>query len=127
MAVSAVPIMQQLRERMQWLQARQKVLSENVANADMPRFKPADLRPADPDGLSPVGVETTNAAHMAGTGGFGGAGTRDARRFETTPSGNAVVLEDEMTKIADTQMDYQLAATLYSKSLGLLKIAIGKR
>ena len=43
------------------------------------------------------------------------------------PSGNSVSLEDEMIKIADTQADYQAVATLYSKSLSLLKIAIGKR
>ena len=127
MSIAAVPIMQQLRDRLQWLQARQKVLSENVANADMPRFKPRDLRPADANGLAPVGVDITDPAHIAGATGSSEAGSRDARRFETTPSGNAVVLEDEMTKVADTQMDYQLAATLYSKSLGLLKMAVGKR
>ena len=29
--------------RMHWLQSRQKVLAENVANADTPGFKPQDL------------------------------------------------------------------------------------
>ena len=49
-----------------------------------------------------------------------------APRFETTPNGNAVNLEDEMLKVAQNQSDYQLAASLYSKGLGLMKIAIGK-
>ena len=49
-----------------------------------------------------------------------------APRFETTPNGNAVNLEDEMMKVAQNQSDYQLAASLYSKGLGLMKIAIGK-
>lgn len=127
MGVNAVPIMQQLRERMQWLQARQKVLAENVANADTPRFKPHDLRPPDERALSPVSVDISNPAHLAGSLDGAGPGSRDAGRFETTPSGNAVTLEDEMMKVADTQMDYQLAATLYTKSLGLLKLAAGKR
>jgi flagellar basal-body rod protein FlgB len=127
MSINPVPIMQQLKDRMQWLQARQKVLSENVANADMPDFKPRDLRESGADSVLPVSVDTTNPAHMAGSLGSSVAGSRDARRFETRPSGNAVVLEDEMMKVADTQMDYQLAATLYSKSLGLLKMAVGKR
>lgn len=35
-------------------------------------------------------------------------------------------LEDEMLKVAQNQSDYQLAASLYSKGLGLMKIAIGK-
>jgi flagellar basal-body rod protein FlgB len=38
-----------------------------------------------------------------------------------------VNLEDEMIKVAANQMDYQAATTLYSRSLGLLKTAIGKR
>ena len=36
-------------------------------------------------------------------------------------------LEDEMLKVASNQMDYQAATTLYSKSLGLVKTALGKR
>ena len=48
-------------------------------------------------------------------------------RYEARPSGNAVSLEDEMMKVASNQMDYQAATTLYSRSLGLVKSAIGKR
>ena len=36
-------------------------------------------------------------------------------------------LEDEMMKVAANQMDYQAATSLYSRSLGLLKTALGKR
>jgi flagellar basal-body rod protein FlgB len=32
-----------------------------------------------------------------------------------------------MIKVAANQMDFQAATTLYTKSLGLLKAAIGKR
>jgi flagellar basal-body rod protein FlgB len=42
-------------------------------------------------------------------------------------SATAVNLEDEMMKVAANQMDYQAASSLYIKSLGLIKIAIGKR
>jgi flagellar basal-body rod protein FlgB len=129
MSAIGLPIMEQLKSRMQWLQARGKLLAENVANADTPKFKPRDLRPADAGGLGMgVSVSTTHAAHLS-IGGLSGSapGETKAKKFETTPSGNSVVLEDEMMKVAETQMDYQAAATLYSKSLGLLKIAIGKR
>ncbi len=43
------------------------------------------------------------------------------------PAGNAVNLEDEMMKVAANQMDHQAAISLYSRSMGLLKTAIGKR
>ena len=46
---------------------------------------------------------------------------------ETRPTGNAVSLDDEMLKVAQNQMDYQAATSLYTRSLGLLKTAMGKR
>ena len=47
MPISDIPIFSMLRTRMQWHQERQKVLAENVANADTPNFKPKDLVPLD--------------------------------------------------------------------------------
>jgi flagellar basal-body rod protein FlgB len=119
-------LMQALKTRMHWHQSRQKVLAENVANADSPGFRPSDLRaPAIGTGQS-VALAQTNAAHMGPSGQRGGFDPTKAQRFEITPSGNAVNLEDEMLKVAQNQGDFQLAASLYSKGLGLMKIAIGK-
>jgi len=47
--------------------------------------------------------------------------------YEVRPTGNAVSLEDEMMKVAANQMDYQAATALYTRSLALLKTAMGKR
>ena len=123
-------LMQALKTRMQWHQSRQKVLAENVANADSPGFKPSDLKQpaiaassATAAGVSPM---MTSAGHMSLSGANGGFDGSKAQRFETTPNGNAVNLEDEMLKVAQNQSDFQLAASLYGKGLGLMKIAIGK-
>jgi len=121
-------LMQALKTRMQYQQSRQKVLAENVANADSPGFRPVDLKPpsADP-GRAGVAVARTSAGHMSlstANGGFDGTG---APRFETTPNGNAVNLEDEMLKVAQNQMDYQAVAGLYQRSLGMIRTAIGKK
>ena len=43
------------------------------------------------------------------------------------PTGNAVNLEDEMMKVAANQMDFQAATSLYSRSMGLFRTALGKR
>ncbi|WP_293863801.1 flagellar basal body protein [uncultured Alsobacter sp.] len=126
MAGIGLPLMEQLKGRMQWLQSRQKLLAQNVANADTPGFKPRDLK-AQSSGSLGVTVATTSAAHIGATAGGGVPGAKGAAKFETEPSGNAVTLEDEMLKVAQTQMDFQTAATLYSKSLGLLLIAVGKK
>jgi flagellar basal-body rod protein FlgB len=134
MAGIGLPLMSQLKDRMHWLQSRQKVLAENVANADSPGYKPRDLRP-QPDGramLAParsssVQTQRTDGAHIRASIGPGGPTERSGVRFETVPTGNAITLETEMMKLAETQMDYQTAASLYTKSLSFLKIAIGKR
>lgn len=120
-------LMQALKTRMHWHQSRQKVLSENVANADSPGFRPMDLKAPAIGRASPgVSLAQTSAGHMGPSGQRNGFDTAKAPRFEVTPNGNGVNLEDEMMKVAQNQSDYQLAASLYSKGLGLMKIAIGK-
>ncbi len=131
MPISGLPILGMLRTKMQWHQERQRVLAENIANADTPNFRPHDLVPPKFDSASGspnAGVVRTSSAHLNGLSG-GGAQFRSQRNSgaETRPGGNAVNLEDEMLKVADNQMDYQAAAGLYAKSLGLVKSALGRR
>ena len=134
MAISDLPIFSMLRTRMQWHQERQRVLAENVSNADTPRFRPRDLDAARfrPRRCSRRAASFTLAQHRPGAHhGAGGErrASRPSGRTNTTcrPAGNAVNLEDEMMKVAANQMDYQAAISLYSRSIGLFKTAIGKR
>ncbi|MGD9922383.1 MAG: flagellar basal body rod protein FlgB [Pseudorhodoplanes sp.] len=133
MPISGLPILDMLRTKMQWHQERQRLLAENIANADTPNFRPFDLTPPNfdrPAMTAPnVALQRTSGAHMAG-GNSTGAGafqTASPRGSETRPGGNAVSLEDEMLNVAQNQMDFQAAAGLYAKSLGLVKSALGKR
>jgi flagellar basal-body rod protein FlgB len=133
MPISGLPILGMLRNKMQWHQERQRLLAENISNADTPNFRPSDLAPQKFDSSVPgslnVGVVRTSSAHLNGFGG-GSANQFQVQRnsgSETRPGGNAVSLEDEMLKVAENQMDYQAAASLYTKSLTLVKSALGKR
>lgn len=128
MAISDIPVLSVLRTRMQWHQERQRVLSENVANADTPGFKPKELKEPDTSRASlaaATSLTRTDPAHIALST---SSSSSEAKKndYEVRPSGNAVNLEDEMMKVAQNQMDYQAATTLYTKSLGLLKTAIGR-
>jgi flagellar basal-body rod protein FlgB len=106
------------------------VLSENVANSDTPGFRPSDLKELDLRRVTPAGVTLaqSNPMHFAAVGGGDGRFQveRDSKN-DVRPAGNAVSLEDEMMKVAQNQMDYQAASMLYSRSLNLLKTALGKR
>jgi flagellar basal-body rod protein FlgB len=130
-AITDLPLFAMLRTRMQWHQERQRVLAENVANADTPNFRPRDLAPLNFDQMRPLqaslSLDRTETGHIAGAD--GGSDRFQAARFggyDVSPTGNAVNLEDEMIKVAANQMDFQAATTLYTRSLALIKTAIGK-
>lgn len=134
MPVTNVPIFAMLKTRMHWHQERQRVLAENVANADTPNFRPHDLAPPDmarasqASAAAPVVLARTDSAHLQMSGGASSQFQPDRKSpYEVRPAGNAVNLEDEMLKVAGNQMDYQAATALYGRSLGLLKTALGKR
>ncbi|MGX9392377.1 flagellar basal body rod protein FlgB [Nitrobacteraceae bacterium UC4446_H13] len=136
MAINDLPTLSALRAKMQWHQERQRVLAENIANSDTPNFRPRDLvEPKfDKNGLPPPGapmgtlpMTRTSTSHMAAVGG-GPSFPQDRKSgYETRPAGNAVNLEDQMLKVSANQMDYAAVTSLYSRSLNLLKTAIGKR
>jgi flagellar basal-body rod protein FlgB len=133
MPISDLPIFSMLRTRMNWHQERQRLLAENVANADTPGYRPRDLAPLDfgrqvQQVSGQLQLALTSPAHLAG-GGAAGSGFAAERsgKYDVRPTGNSVNLEDEMIKVAANQMDHQAAISLYSRSMGLLKTAIGKR
>jgi flagellar basal-body rod protein FlgB len=131
MPISDIPIFSMLRTKMHWHQDRQRLLAENVANADTPNFRPTDLAPpkfdASDTGLAPVSLARTSFAHIASSDADTTQFDSDHRpEFEVVPSGNGVALEDEMMKVAANQMDYQAATALYTRGLGMIKTAIGK-
>jgi len=125
-----LPLLSLLRERMTWLNQRQDVLSQNVTNADTPRYVARDLKALDFDRMvgqaSGTKMMTTNARHIAISSAHGGKfEDRETPDHESDPNGNAVSLEVEMIKVADTQAQYAAAANIYSKAVRMMKTAIG--
>jgi len=125
-----LPLLSMLRERMTWLHQRQDVLSQNVANADTPRYVARDLKDLDFDRM--VGAQygtkmaTTNVRHIALSSMHGGKfEDHETPDQESNPNGNAVSLEVEMIKVADTQAQYAAAANIYAKAVAMMRTAIG--
>jgi flagellar basal-body rod protein FlgB len=135
MAITDIPILSMLRTRLQWSQERQRVLAQNVANADTPGYRASDLTPvkfatptqAGAAPLTTVSLVRTESGHIAGIGQSDSSfRTSSGDNYEIRPTGNAVNLEQEMIKVAANQMDYQAVTALYTRSLSLLKTALGK-
>jgi flagellar basal-body rod protein FlgB len=132
MPISDIPIFSMLRTRMQWHQERQRLLAENVANANTPKFQPRDLSQPTFDSLRPtaagVSLSRTSPSHLTSAAATSTQFQLDRRgEFDARPSGNAVSLEDEMMKVASNAMDFQATTALYVRGLGLIKSALGKR
>jgi flagellar basal-body rod protein FlgB len=135
MAITDIPILSMLRTRLQWAQARQRVLAENVANADTPNYRGRDLAPLKFEAptevaaapVSAVSLTRTESGHIAGIGQSNSPFRTESKgNYEVRPTGNAVNLEQEMMKVAANQMDFQAATALYTRSLSLIKTALGK-
>ena len=130
---SSVGLFDLADKRLQWLGAREGVLAENVANADTPGWKSRDLKPfaqvlaqsMSGGGLNLASVPAqTNPMHLTGTvaGDVGAQKLRD----EQAPDGNAVSIDRELEKIAQTDSDHEAVTTIYHKYIAMFKESLGR-
>jgi flagellar basal-body rod protein FlgB len=110
--------------RLAWLARRQSALAQNVANADTPGWKPRDIAPFAA-ALTGSALARTDAAHFSGTEGTGSAPAGAGKPAGVQPDGNAVSLDQELTKIADTETNQALTTSIYQTYLGLFRTALG--
>jgi flagellar basal-body rod protein FlgB len=142
--VDDIPLFSMLKGRLGYLNQRQKLIAQNVANADVAGYTPKDLKAQSfsqqLQGVQAGGGVTlamTQPGHMSGAGGFsidgggGSGGTGDSQAVsspdsETRMNGNSVVLEEEMLKMAESRMAYDAAISFYQQSLNMLRLAARK-
>jgi flagellar basal-body rod protein FlgB len=114
-----------MQQRLQWIGARQTVLARNLANADTPSYRPQDLVPFADHLTSPgVTLAVTNPNHIGPEPGSAALTTPGGA--EHAPDGNAVSIEDQLMKVADTDNAQQLTSQLYTKYIAMYRVAIGK-
>jgi flagellar basal-body rod protein FlgB len=131
MNLAEIPLFAMLRGRLGYLGERQKVIAQNVANADTPRYGAQDLKPFSFEAKvqmqgtgAPSAMAATQAGHMQPKGSPPPAlRPRKGPTSETTLNGNTVVLEEEMIKMSDARMSYDAAISYYQKSMNLLRMA----
>ena len=93
-----------------WLAARQKVVSENIANSDTPGYRATDVRPfADVLGGASLALATTSPAHLA----VDSAATNAIREtpvesWDVTHSGNSVSVDQQFLKANEVRSAYSL-------------------
>jgi flagellar basal-body rod protein FlgB len=138
-----IPLFAMLKSRMGYLSQRQKVIAQNVANADTPDYQPRDLKaysfkasldqqasgqpyrggPVSAQATSGVQMMATSATHMAPSKPYSPWRSPEQADSETTLDGNSVVVEEQMLKMAESRMAYDAAIGLYQKSMQMLRMA----
>lgn len=122
------------RQKMSWLGQRQAVLAQNIANANTPNYRSKELEALDFQRelktLAPVRMAATAGHHLNGTVTppkyrTDKVSLRDV--YEINPDGNSVVMEEQLMKVNETQMQYQLATNLYQKHVKMLRMALGNQ
>lgn len=133
MNFTSIPLITAMKSKLGYLSERQTVLAQNIANADTPNYQAKEVKAPDfgktlSNSLQQLHLARTNEKHLSGkivSSGNSHIINRDST-YERSPNGNNVVIEEEMSKIAENQAEYQKVLNLYRKSVDMFKTAIGK-
>lgn len=130
MDLSKQPLFRLMTDRMAFLGQRQKVLAQNIANADTPNYQARDMKPfnfraqieSEARRVVPVATQERHLPPVSKPEPFKVEKIR--KPYETSVSRNGVVLEEQMSKVAETQVDYQMTAQLYRKYVDMMKASL---
>lgn len=138
MTIQDIGLFQGIGAKMDFLNQRQGVIAQNIANSDTPGYRPKDLKNVDfsrylgaaiPNkGVSDVSLAKTSTSHMGqGTEELNTQSRKQRETYEVAPAGNAVIMEEQLMKSGRTVMDYTLMTNIYQKHVGMIKTALGTR
>lgn len=138
MDISKLKVFNLMQTNMKYLGVKQDVMAQNVSNANTPGYNVKMLKPLDfkavlgnSNGVKPVQVATSSSANHIAISGNSSSGSvyaseTDRNPFEITPTGNKVVIEQEMMKLAKNSTEYQQTTNVYRKMLQMLKSTLGE-
>ena len=127
-----LPILDVMAKRLRWLDQREKVLAQNIANADTPNFKARDMKEISFRELVGGGASSnlrlvaTRPGHIRPKGDEPDYKVETDKTAESSLSGNTVSLEDQMMRVSRTAMDHELTVNLYRKHIAMIKAALGR-
>lgn len=138
MTTQDIGLFQALGAKIDYLNQRQSVIAQNIANADTPGYKPKDLMPVDfssmlgvsadsgKTSVPSVNVKATDEQHLSLAGEKANVKARSQKEtYEVAPAGNAVVIEEQLVNSSQNMMDYSLMLNIYQKHVGMIRTAIG--
>lgn len=131
--LGSLTLFQVVKKRLNWLGQRQEILAQNISNADTPDYRVSDLKPYNFKELirregAQLNMIVTGSEHLPGRQKrIRDYASEEHKPFETAPAGNGVILEEQMSKIGETGVNYKMTTGLYRKHLGMIKTALGRQ
>lgn len=97
-------------QQAQWLSVRHTAVSSNIANANTPGYGTMEVEPFEAIlDQTRVAMKSTHPRHIAvGVGSAALVVRQDAESKPTSPSGNTVVLENELMKSGEVRRSFEL-------------------
>jgi flagellar basal-body rod protein FlgB len=125
---TAIPLFDLAEKRLTWTAQRQAVLASNIANANTPGFQARDLT-SFADVLAGTGTMApvqTQPGHLSGTLPTGIASLKQERPKIRALDGNSVALDEQLTKVADTETTQSLVTSIWKTYVGMFNTALGR-
>lgn len=137
--LESIALMNGMTQKMDYLQTRQRVLAQNITNANSPGYAAKDVESPDfkktlrrfmntnqTNAGEKLSLATTTPGQVSHIQMLNRADSGDKVRktFEVSPDKNAINLEDQMMKASQTAVDYQLVTNLYNKNVDLIRSAM---
>ena len=131
MNLGALNVFSMATAKMGWLNERQTVLAQNIANADTPNYRAKDLKKQTFSGIADSNTKMpmikTAKGHVGGIGAkadFQIIKEKNKDVYEVNPNKNSVVMEEQLMKISESSMNHKLASNIYKKNLSMFKMAL---
>lgn len=115
-------------KRLAWTAQRQGVLAANIANVNTPAFQARDIQSFDRilSGTGAIEPARTQPNHLAGTAAGGLSSLLIDPAKARALDGNTVALDQQLTKVADTETTQALVTTIWKKYMGMFSMALGR-
>jgi flagellar basal-body rod protein FlgB len=128
MDTAAIPLFALAKSRLNWIEQRQALLARNLANAATPGFEPRDLKDfasnlGRPGAAAP---RRTQPNHLPGPARTGQHPEITPRPHARSPDGNAVAIDEQLMKIADTETAQGTTTMIHRKYMGFFALALGR-
>ena len=107
-----------------FLSKNDTVISQNIANADTPKYLPKKLEDKKNPFSYDIKLDTTNPMHIHAEEKNSKYKLSTAEIVEIKPDGHAVTLENELLKKNQNSVKLHQVSNMYSKAKNMMKYAI---